>query len=204
MSEKGGIAGIAAAAVAGAGAALAADQAAAAADQLDLLAPPTRLTGDRAAQVQRTLSDHHRARGGGRPPGAQNLATRQMREYLLARGVHPLENLMRWALHTPETLSTELGCTLLEAFRELKAVWAELAPYFAAKVAPTDDKGNALPLFNLQIGGSTVAVGADGMPPWLADPEVRRAMEESERNQRVIDARPEQSHGESRTDDASD
>lgn len=178
-------------------------------EQLDLL--PTRFEGARAEQ-QRKLVANQSGAGGGRPPGAQNIATRQFREYMLSRYGHPLEWLARWAMHTPESLAKELSCSTLDAFDRLRMMRTELAPYFAAKMQPVDDNGQAVPLFNLVIGGQNANLGAGGVAPWMTDPEVAKAIEaqaeprpnESKGNQGLSEGAPEKSHGESRTNGASD
>jgi hypothetical protein len=55
----------------------------------------------------------------GRPPGAQNKTTREMLEFVRKLCGDPLERRFRYAMHTPETLAIELGCTKLEAFDRL-------------------------------------------------------------------------------------
>lgn len=99
---------------------------AAAGAQVELFQAPTRHTGRRAEVLQLALRDRA---GAGRPPGSANLATKEFREFLLGRGVSPLVQLMRWSMHTPTSLADELKCSRLEAFRLLKELWAELAPY---------------------------------------------------------------------------
>jgi hypothetical protein len=103
-----------------------ANAAAAAGNQVELFPAPTRHTGRRADALQLALRDRA---GAGRPPGSGNLATKEFREFLLARGVSPLVQIMRWSMHTPTSLAAELGCTRLEAFDRLKDLWGELAPY---------------------------------------------------------------------------
>ena len=76
----------------------------------------------------------------------------RLREYLLKRGVNPIALMMQWGLHSPTTLAAELGCSRLEAFRELRAVWAELGPYFASKLVAVDDQGK--PAQNVMIRGT--------------------------------------------------
>lgn len=159
-------------------------------EQMPLFDIPTRFSGvrvdpadDRGARVERAAEMHRK----GRPPGAVNKSTADLRKWLLARGVNPLQQMMRWSMHTPESLAAEFGCTQLEAFRELRGMWGELAGYFAAKVVPVDDQGNAVPFFQMLIGGAAAsAPGQTARPPWLA---------ESEQNQGVIDAVAEVSHG---------
>ena len=95
-------------------------------EALELFPAPTRFSGGRATHLQLAL----RARNGpGRPAGAQNLGTKEFREYLLGRGVSPLQRIMEWSMHTPTSLAAELQCSRLEAFDRLKDLWSELAPF---------------------------------------------------------------------------
>lgn len=182
MSGENGRAAVLAEAVKGAGSGIAREDLAAAGEQMPLFEVPTRFV-DHRAELQRDRIE--RARGPGRPPGAQNLSTARMRAYLLARGVNPLEQLARWAQHTPESLALELRCSKLEAFRELRATWGELAPYLFGRAVPTDDEGRAVPQFVMVLGGATTA-GPGARPPW----EYLEAVQE------VSEAAPEKSHGE--------
>lgn len=185
MTAEKGRAGVVAEAVNGAVAEIARADRAAAGEQIPLFELPTRFAGDRAAEQLERVA---RTRGPGRPPGAENRSTAQFREYLLKRGVHPLEQMMRWALHTPESLASELECTKLEAMRELRALWDSLAPYFAAKVAPTDDQGRAVPQLMMVFGAGSGVQGAHGAPPW--------AYLETEQNQRLAEPAGDVSHAE--------
>jgi len=168
-------------ALAEAGAAIAADQAEAAGEQLDMLQAPSRFDGEVGERQRRTLIEHHRARG--RPPGARNVATREMLAFLRARGLDPMEQRFRWAMHTPETLAKELNCTLLDAFDRLEGLWRDLTRYFYAPMAPVDGHGNpVVPNFAMFIGGQAVGQGG-GLPAWLTDPEVRKRLEIEQANQ---------------------
>lgn len=151
-------------------AAAAGDLAKADGDQLPLFEVPTRAGDGEAdallrarigAAVARAEGER---RGPGRPKGSGNRATVELRQFLLARGRHPLEAMMRWSMHTPDSLALELGCSKLEAFDRLVGLQKELAPYFAAKVQPTDEEGRPVPMMNFVIGGRTV--GAGDRPPW--------------------------------------
>ena len=57
-----------------------------------------------------------RARGvrEGRPKGAESIATRELRRWLLSRGVLPQQSLMQWFQLGPEGLAKALGCTKLQ------------------------------------------------------------------------------------------
>jgi len=159
-----------------------------------LMPPPSRLGDAKAAEQTRSIVESHRARGAGRPPGARNVATRQMLEYLRRHGADPMEERFRWAMHTPETLSKELNCTFLEAFDRLMDLWKDLTRYFYAPMAPVDGEGNAVvPSFAMFIGGAPVGQ-AGGLPPWMSDPEVRARIEKEQVNQRVRESAVDVSH----------
>jgi hypothetical protein len=164
MSAGTGQAGVVAEAVSGVGAEIASARAAADGEIVDLFPLPgcERGVNDGAAR-ERAID----ARKRGRPPGAANKSTKDLREYLLRRGVNPLQAMMEWALHTPESLAAELGCTRLEAFDRLAGVWRELAPYFAAKMVPVDDEGRPLPMFAMQFGVFGGRPETGGQAPWL-------------------------------------
>lgn len=132
-------------------------------EQVEAFELPTRFT-ETASDLERGPLD--RARKRGRPAGSENLLTQKMREYLLKRGINPLQALMAWSMHTPESLAAELGCNKLEAFRELRGMWEGLAPYFMPKMQPVDQDGKAVPLFAMQFGLFGGAPKAGGVAPW--------------------------------------
>ncbi len=121
------------------------------------LAVPTRFEGEDADRQQQ------RARRG-RPPGAGNRSTRELREFLRRIGYDPLLAMMSWARHTPESLAVELDCKKGEAFDRLMRVHEAIAPYIHAKLQPTDDQGRAVPSLAFLIGG--YGAPAAGAPPW--------------------------------------
>ena len=185
---------------------LAAAKAAAEGEQVELFDIPTRFVGVRGAPaatiaradalpaLERAAAQHRR----GRPPGSANRSTKEWREYLLKRGVHPLEQMMRMAMHSEESLAIELGCTPLEAARLLFDYRKALAPYFAAPMVPVDDAGQAVPFFQMVFGGlGGVAAGSGGdIPPWERRERLGDGMgTQSVQNQQVIDAVPDVSHG---------
>lgn len=170
------------------------DQVIAGGDQLELLNPPTRFHGKDAKAQASKIARAHDGRGG-RPAGSQNKTTMALREYLLARGANPLMQLVRWGMHTPETLAKELRCDKLEAFRELRLLWEGAAPYFDTKLAPTTADGRPVPQFTLIVAGKEVVVKG-GMPPWLQDPEVVRGLELEQQNRPVLDLEPVKSQTE--------
>jgi hypothetical protein len=136
-------------------------------EQLELM-PPTRANMT-AAEQERVETAVKRDRAG-RPPGAQNKATREMLDFVRKMCGDPLERRFRYAMHTPESLSIELGCTKLEAFDRLDRMWSELSRLFYAPLAPVDGQGNAVvPRLTMLFGGQNAAA-ADGSvePPWIA------------------------------------
>jgi hypothetical protein len=152
---------------------------AAAGEQLDFLAPVVHeplvrfvknvgMIADRSAIAANAVEERKR----GRPKGAENLSSRQLREMIVRAGGHPLIHLARWATMTPEEMAVRLGCSVVDAFDRQVAIWDKLAPYVAAKLAPTDEKGNAVPGLMIAIGGeatnSVLAVSAGREPPWMA------------------------------------
>lgn len=203
MGEKDGVLGVARGAVAAAGEL--ARGGGAEEEQLDLVGmlPPRREAED-AGLVRDHVLANARARGVGRPLGAPNLATRQVKEFIVKVFGDPLIESARWLLHTPATLARALDCTVAEAFDRQQRIREALAPYIHAKVAPVGEDGQPVPFFQL-IMGSPGGPGAVARAPWLDDPEVRQALEhEDQRNQRVSDDAPAKSHEKSRTDTPSD
>src|SRR4051812_23872477 len=77
-----------------------------AAEQLDLM-PALRpsLTDSQMERVDAAIRHDRR----GRPPGAQNVATREMLAFVRKLCGDPMERRFRYAMHTPETLAIELG-----------------------------------------------------------------------------------------------
>lgn len=148
------------------------------AEQLDFLEPAVHepmvrfvdgvMVADQASIAANAAEEKRR----GRPKGAENLSSRQLREMIARAGGHPLIQMARWAAMTPEELATRLGCSVAQAFDRQVAIWDKLAPYMTAKLAPTDEKGNAVPGLVVAIGGEAVnsglAVSAGREPPWMA------------------------------------
>ena len=182
MSAENGARAVVADAVSGVAARIAGERAAA--EQISMFEVPTRHAGARAEALQSAI-EHRRERG--RPPGAVNKSTKIFRDYLLARGVNPLQAMMQWSLHTPTSLAAELGCTRLEAFDRLMDLWGDLAPYFGAKMVPVDDLGRAAPMMLMQFGRFGVPKEAGGRAPW--------EYLESEQNQALLDVTADVSHG---------
>jgi hypothetical protein len=168
------------------------EQLQAAGDQLELIGLPANLAPETADRARESA----RARGRGRPPGATNKATDDVKAFCRrVFGFDPLIEGFRWAQHSPESLAIALNCTRLEAFDRLEALRRDLCRYFHAPVQPVDQAGQAVPMFVMQVGAVTVGAGAGapaGVPPWLTDP--RRATT-IEQNQQVSETEPASSHG---------
>jgi len=134
----------------------------AAGEQLGMFPVPSRFTGKRREALQGAIEHRRKA---GRPAGARNKSTEELRRYLLARGADPLQCLVEWSLHTPTSLAAELQCTRLEAFDRLKDLWKEAAPFFYGKAVSVDGEGNAVPFFQMNFGGAQGP--GQALPPWL-------------------------------------
>ena len=128
-----------------------------------------------------------RAAKGGRPKGAQNLATRELRDWLLGRmgGQTPQEQVARWLSLGPEGLAEALGCSKAEAFDRWTRGMEWLGRFFMAPMVPVDADGKPAPAIVVNVGGSTGVRTASGevLAPWLY----------VEQDQEVIDGEPERS-----------
>lgn len=188
-------------AVAAAAGAVAADRAAAEGEQLGLFAVPVALTKpgetaeESAQRVAAIQAEAERRAGPGRPAGAVNRSTREWRDYILRRGGHPAVRMAEWAMLSPAALAAELGCTKLEAFDRLKALWAELnAVLGLPRLAPTDDKGQVVPWLNLMLGGSGAGGEAPGVAPWAYLDAVKVADPQPQQNQALSEGAEAMSH----------
>ncbi|MFG1383237.1 hypothetical protein [Xanthobacter versatilis] len=132
-------------------------------------------------------------RGPGRPPGATNKLTRDIRKLILSQHKHPLLALAEIYSLDTKALAVHLGCKAVEALdRQVRAA-AELAPYLAAKQAAVDDDGRTvLPMLQLNFGGpAPAALEAAGGTRALSILDVAQLVE----NQRVSEGEGEASHG---------
>ena len=77
------------------------------------LFPAAELAG--VAADGRDRAEALRKRGPGRPVGALNRRTQAFRDYVLSRGVHPVDVLIEAYSRPVHDLAKELGCTALEA-----------------------------------------------------------------------------------------
>lgn len=135
-----------------------------------------------------------KAAGPGRPAGAQNRMTRDIRKLILAKHGHPLVAIAEIYSADAKELATHLGCKPIEAVHvQLKAA-AELAPYLTAKQAAVDDKGNAaMPVLVMNFGApaGTPAAG-DGRRTLSIDAFAR----DVQQYQQLSEAERGGSHGE--------
>jgi hypothetical protein len=108
-------------------------------------------------------------RGPGRPKGSTNASTAEWRDWALraAGGKHPVVEMMRFMAMGPAGLAEDLGCGRAEAFDRWLRLAGELAPYFLPKLAPTDERGNAVPNFQMVFSDGS-PLGGSGVPPWEA------------------------------------
>lgn len=132
--------------------------------QEEMFAPPLMPAKAGVALTPAEITaEGERRRKAGRPPGAQNKATKELREWLLRGGVLPQKWMADWLSVEPEQLAARLGCTVLEAFDRQARLADSLAPYVMSRMAPSDDKGQAVPIFNFQFG---TGGPENDLPPW--------------------------------------
>lgn len=161
-------------------------------EQLALLDAEASLPAGQRIAEREAAANGALERKAGRPPGSTNLATRELRKALHAAGFDGVWTMARWALLTPEELAARLGCTRLEAFDRLRGLWADIAPYQHARLAPTDGAGNVAPMMVMAIGGQ-VADPAVHRPPWEHDRLGPALTLPSEQNQALGEDDPAQS-----------
>lgn len=162
------------------------------AEQLTLLPTRSNLTPAQKARVDAAVRANRR----GRPPGAQNLATREMLDFIRKTIGDPMLESARMAMHTPETLSIELGCSKFEAAELLEKIRSDLRPYFYAKQAPVDADGKPAPWLTMTFGDQNArppGLAAPGQPPWAY---LDVTPNPPQQNQEVSAEPGAQSHGE--------
>lgn len=155
-------------------------------EQLELL-PPTRFepgTPAHSELAERIARDRR-----GRPPGAQNLATREVVSFVRRVFGDPFVERARYLAHTPATLAAELDCSKLEAFDRIERIRADLCTFMYPRLAPVGTDGMAVPpTFTMVFGGAVGPSSAPGRPPWR--------FRDTEENQGVIENAPAMSHAE--------
>lgn len=138
------------------------------AEQLDLLPVIARSVSphDQAGLAQ-LVADEQERRKAGRPKGATNVSSRQLKAMIeQVLGGNPLLWRARWLALEPEEMALRLGITKDEAWNRQDKIAAEFARYFLAPLAPTDEKGNAVPSIAVLIGGEGINTSVGGLPPW--------------------------------------
>ena len=105
--------------------------------QLDLLPLSPTEAADPAPAIAPAAGDP--TGRGGRPKGALNRSTRELREFFARKYRSPLEVMFETFSRPVADLARELGCTLLEAFELQQKAAAEAAPYFHQKLSPLQD-----------------------------------------------------------------
>lgn len=94
----------------------------------------------------------------GRKKGATNKSTREMIEFLRKTGrTDPLDALSLTYSRPVEVLAAELGITKEKAYSMQQAAAIASLPYWHARRAPENDKGEALPELSIFLGN-----GVDG------------------------------------------
>ena len=140
-----------------------AEKAAAEGEQLGFFAPPI---ADEAKRNQIVAEAEARERQAGRPKGAKNINTRQLREYVLSHGKNPVIWKISWLTMTVEQLAEYLGCKKVEAFDRQKAIADSLQGIVIPNLAATDEAGNAVPTINMVFGGGASLGVSPDRPPW--------------------------------------
>lgn len=80
-------------------------------------------------------------RGPGRPKGAINRNTKELREYLLSRHRHPAEVLAEAYSRPLEVMARELNCSKLDAYKIQQGAAEALLPYVAQKMPQAIEAG---------------------------------------------------------------
>ena len=106
-------------------------------EQLDLAT----LLGLPAPTAHQSAQIHQR-RGAGRPPGARNKRTEAMADYILAQTTPPALTLARMASMPVHELATLLGCSLLDAWQEIRLCAQAVAPYLHQRMPLAVDLTN--------------------------------------------------------------
>lgn len=112
-------------------------------------------------------------RKAGRPKGATNKASGDLRRFLQRQGVDPHMIMAEYLALSPEELAARLGCSRADAFDRQIKMAESLMPYVRAKLAPVDDTGRAVPVMVFQMGGQAAPMAANGLikPPYVVEGE---------------------------------
>lgn len=151
-------------------------------------------------------------RGPGRPPGARNKRTQDLAAYYLGRYGDPLEGLLALGSgdlrHTLAQMATlardtglrlargEDGLTVMDLMAFKRGCLEAALPYLHAKLAPTNDKGEAVvPIlaFGTVAPGADAALRSGGTVSIL---DLVKVDDDVEQYQALGESGPEGSHGE--------
>lgn len=120
---------------------------------------------------QQVSEEAERQRKAGRPKGAVNRSTRELKEFILKTGTVPQLWMVRWLNLEPEQLAQRLRCSIEKAFDFQLTIARELGEYIIPKMARTDGQGNAVPLMGLFVNGQIMdpqsPLPAGALKPWL-------------------------------------
>ncbi len=131
--------------------------------QLPLI-PADDLPGLPSEAAARRLALVEGSRGRGRPAGAPNRSTEQMRRWLLSKYPHPLQVLAETYSRPTADLAHEIGCSRDEAFKLQLLAARELAPYVAGKMPVEVQVSGDLPMLILASPGEALAAFQASQP----------------------------------------
>jgi hypothetical protein len=129
-----------------------------------------------------------RKRGRGRPAGAANKSSGDLRKFLQHQGVDPHMIMAGWLALSPEEMAARIGCKVAEALDRQMRMAESLMPYVRAKLAPVDDTGRAVPVMVFQMGnGGAGSLTPSGVvkPPYVIEGEAMGLEYELQGNQWV-------------------
>jgi hypothetical protein len=153
---------------------------AAAAEQAELFPLPVEIGANAEQRIESV-------RKAGRPPGAANRSSRELREWLLRRGVLPQAALMQWVMGGPDGVLAWItgghpdiadAETRAVAYREWRTVCVELGSYLLPKQAQVDEAGRTVPQMIFVMPGGTAPIAPDARAPWLEEIEQNQALTE--------------------------
>jgi len=136
----------------------------------------------------------------GRPKGAANKRTVQMRELYMRMSLpHPILKMGQMLQLTVEDLARTLCCSLLDAADLQRKIAADLAPYLESKMPTRVDvaPGEGLPVLVMREIDTPRAIREARASGALAiDDDLAEELGRDEENQWVASDAPSQSHGE--------
>lgn len=122
------------------------------------------LPGEKPAQ-QELVPVAEGPRGPGRPPGAINRSTREVKEWLERKYRSPLIGLAEIGagasldelLSRAKTIAQQLGCKPIEALKVISDAAERLAPYMHSKMPPIHDAKSVPGVTLIQVSAESVA-----------------------------------------------